>query len=59
MSNLYWPGIIEPEHNLRYENDGYPPDIPGKIVYKVNYPNECYGYGYKKGSGKCPYCGNF
>ena len=46
------------ENNLRYENDGYPPDVPGKVIYKVNYPNECSGCGYKKGGSICPYCGS-
>ena len=46
------------ENNLRYENDGYPPDVPGKVIYKVNYPNECSGCGYKKDGSICPYCGS-
>ncbi len=45
--------------NIRYENDGYPPDIPGVSIFKVTYPSECWGCGFKKGVTKCPYCGSY
>jgi len=58
---LFWDqlNLIMVERNLRYENDGYPPDVPGRIIYNVTYPNECWGCGYKKGDSVCPYCGTY
>ena len=47
------------DFGVRYEDDGYPPDVPGRIIYNVTYPKECWGCGYKKGNSVCPYCGTF